>query len=67
MYDGDQVTVRGVFDINSNKKCNENIYQIKNLLTINGKLIRTTTVEAVQTLYSLSCNPDELTDDFKSA
>ena len=61
-YDGDQVSSRGVFDINANKKCEEDIYKIKNLVTINGSLVRTTELGAIQTLYALSCNPDEITN-----
>lgn len=60
-YDGDQETVRGVWDINANKECDKQIYEKRNLLNIAGQLIRTTEKEAIQTFYSLTCNPDEIT------
>lgn len=59
-YDGDQVSVRGVWDINANRRCNENIYTKKNFLNISGQLIRTTEKEAIQTFYSLTCDPSEI-------
>lgn len=60
-YDGDQVTVRGVWDVNANRKCHQNMYAKKNFLNISGKLIRSTEKEAVQTIYSLSASPKDFT------
>ena len=62
-YDGDQVSVRGVWDINANKRCHENMYMKKNFLNISGGLMRGTEREAVQTLYSLTCDESEIDKD----
>lgn len=61
-FDGDQVSVRGVWDINANRKCHEQIYAKKNILNIAGKIIRTTEKEALQTLYSLTSDSSEFID-----
>lgn len=53
-YDGDQVSVRGVFMDESNKECHEYMTSIKNLLTIAGRNIRTTEKEAIQAIYNLT-------------
>lgn len=53
-YDGDQVTVRGVWSDEGNKECDEFIYSVRNILDINGEIVRLTTKEALQTLYNLS-------------
>ena len=61
-YDGDQVTVRGVWDINANKECDAQIYAKKNLLNISGSLIRDTAKEAIQTIYSLTSDVNKFTE-----
>lgn len=55
-YDGDQVTVRGVWDINANKACHDMMYKVQNFLDISGNLKRATEKEAIQTIYQLSSN-----------
>ena len=53
-YDGDQVTVRGVWDINANRTCEQMMYKTQNYLDISGGLKRVTEKEAIQTLYQLT-------------
>jgi hypothetical protein len=55
-FDGDQVTVRGVFSIQANKSCHELMYKKQNFLDISGSLKRSTEKEAIQTLYQLTCD-----------
>lgn len=55
-FDGDQITVRGVFSIQSNRSCNELMYKKQNYLDIVGNLKRATEKEAIQTLYQLTCD-----------
>lgn len=57
-FDGDQITVRGVFSIQSNKSCHAHIYQKQNFLDISGNLKRSTEKEAIQTLYQLTADID---------
>lgn len=54
MYDGDQVTCRGIFTQEANKECEEFIYAKKNLLTVAGGAIRNTEKEALQAIYNLT-------------
>lgn len=54
MYDGDQLSARGIWSDEANKEAHDSIYQINNILGITGDLVRTTEVEAIQTFYSLS-------------
>lgn len=53
-FDGDQITVRGIFDIHANKSCEELMYKKQNYLDISGNLKRKTEKEAIQTLYQLT-------------
>lgn len=53
-FDGDQITVRGVFSIQANKSCEELMYKVQNFLDISGNLKRTTEKDAIQTLYQLT-------------
>lgn len=53
-YDGDQVSVRGVWTQESNKNCNNNMKSLKSIIDINGNMFRTTTRETLQTFYNLS-------------
>lgn len=50
----DQVTVRGVWDVNANKTCEAMMYKTQNFLDISGNLKRATEKEARQTLYQLT-------------
>ena len=58
-YDGDQETIRGVWTVEANKEAEDLIYDKKNLLDMSGRLVRTTEKEAIQTIFSLTANPDE--------
>lgn len=53
-YDGDQVTVRGVWTQEANIECAKHILTKKNILNVSGSAIRTTTRETIQTMYSLT-------------
>lgn len=53
-YDGDQVTVKGVFSQEANRELDKILKSKKNILNIYGKSIRTTEKEALQTFYSLT-------------
>lgn len=53
-YDGDQVTVRGIFTQEANKEAEGHMYSKKNLLTVVGQNIRYTTKEAVQAIYNFT-------------
>lgn len=53
-YDGDQITVRGVFTQEANLECSKHIYSKKNILNVSGSSIRTTDRETMQTLYNLT-------------
>lgn len=55
-FDGDQVTVRGVFAIQSNQSSNEIMYKKQNFLDISCNLKRSTEKEAIQTLYQLTAD-----------
>ena len=60
-YDGDQITVKGVFSEEANLEAEKIMRSPSNLMSINGSPNRTTTIEAIQTCYSISKwnNPDE--------
>ena len=53
-YDGDQVSVRTVFTQEANLECERLMKNPTNYLSANGTNIRTTTNEAIQTLYCLT-------------
>lgn len=53
-FDGDQVTVRGVFTQEANEECERLIKSPSNILTIRGDNIRTSSNEAVQALYAMT-------------
>ena len=53
-FDGDQVTIRGVFTQEANLECEKLINSPKNILNIVGESVRSTTIEAIQTLYNLT-------------
>lgn len=60
-YDGDQITVKGVFSQEANEEANEIMHSVKNIMNTNCHNKRTTTIEAIQTCYSVSRwkNPNE--------
>ena len=60
-YDGDQITVKGVFSEEANLEAEKIMRSPSNLMSMNGSPNRTTTIEAIQTCYSISKwkNPDE--------
>lgn len=53
-YDGDQLTVRGIWFDESNREADASIYTVNNILNIFGSISRTTTNEAIQSFYSLT-------------
>lgn len=53
-YDGDQVTVRGIYSDEANKECMEIINSRKFLLGLDGKGVRVSDKEAIQSMYSLT-------------
>lgn len=53
-YDGDQVTVRGLFSQESNKQAEEILYSKKNILSTSGQNMRVTEKEAIQAIYNLT-------------
>lgn len=55
-FDGDQISVRGIFSIQANKSCDELMYKKQNYLDISGNLKRSTEKEAIQTLYQLTAD-----------
>lgn len=57
-FDGDQVTVRGIFSIQANKDAHELMYKIQNFLDISCNLKRSTEKEAIQTLFQITADVD---------
>lgn len=53
-FDGDQVTIRGVFTQEANLEAERLIRSPKNILNITGKNIRKISNEGIQTLYNLT-------------
>ena len=53
-FDGDQVTLRGVFTQEANIEAKKLIHSPSNILTIRGDNNRTISNEAVQALYGLT-------------
>ena len=59
-YDGDQVSVRGVFTQEANKELDEILRSKKNILDVSGGNVRATEKEAIQAFYNLTkTTPDE--------
>lgn len=54
VYDGDQVTIRGVFSVESNRELDTLIKNKTNILNVSGSNIRSTENEALQTFYALT-------------
>lgn len=53
-YDGDQVTVKGVYTAEANAECDRLVRGKANILDINASNVRKSTNENVQTLYTLT-------------
>lgn len=53
-YDGDQISVRGVFTQEAQKQSEEIMYSKANVLNIYGGTARTTTNEGIQTVYMMT-------------
>jgi len=53
-FDGDMVTIRGVFTQEANDEADKFIKSIRNILDITGKNIRTIEKEGIQSLYNLT-------------
>ena len=57
-YDGDQVTVRGVFTEEANKELEEQLFSKSHYFNLGGKGVRASDKEAMQSLYNLTlCLP----------
>ena len=62
-YDGDQVSLRGVWDINANKRCEQLMHSVKNFIDISGHFMRTNAEkEPMQTLFNMSHTSKEFID-----
>lgn len=53
-YDGDQISIKGLFTQEANKEAEEAMMSKAHLLTISGDNIRTSSKESIQTLYELT-------------
>lgn len=53
-FDGDMVTIRGVFTQEANREAEKIIKSKRNILDISGKNIRSLKMEGIQTLYNLT-------------
>ena len=53
-YDGDQITLKSVFSQEANLEAERLIMAPTNFISINGSNIRTSEIEAIQTLYSMT-------------
>lgn len=53
-YDGDQISVRGVFSQEANAECERILKSKTNVLSIKGRNVRHTEKEAVQTLFMMT-------------
>ena len=61
-YDGDQVTVKGVYSDEANAELIKIIDSRRNLLGLDGRAVRTSEKEAIQAMYSLTRVLDEDTN-----
>lgn len=53
-YDGDQVSVKGVFTKEANEECMRHMYNKFNYIGMDSRSIRTSTHESVQAIYTLT-------------
>ena len=58
-YDGDTVTVKGVWTTEANAELNEELNSKKHYIGLTGKNIRVGSNEAIQALYSLTLLLDD--------
>lgn len=64
-YDGDQITVKGVFSQEANAEADKIMKSVVNITSPNSTATRTTTIEAVQTCYSVTRWADPKEEKFK--
>jgi hypothetical protein len=53
-YDGDQMSIKGIFSQEANAECDKIVRSKANILDINASNVRKTENEAIQTLYTLT-------------
>ena len=53
-YDGDTVTVKGVYTIEANDELEKQMYSKANFIDIGGNTIRSSSKDAIQSLYNLT-------------
>ena len=53
-FDGDQVTLKGIFSQEANEEAEQKMMAKTNLITINGGIIRSIGNEAIQTLFTMT-------------
>ena len=53
-YDGDQITLKSVFSQEANLEADRLMMNPTNFISINGSNIRTTKIEGIQTLYTMT-------------
>ena len=56
-YDGDQLSIKGVFSQEANAECDRIVRSKANILDINASNVRKSTNECIQTLYTLTKKP----------
>ena len=56
-YDGDQLSIKGVFSQEANAECDQIVRSKANILDINASNVRKSTNECIQTLYTLTKKP----------
>jgi DNA-directed RNA polymerase beta' subunit len=56
-YDGDQLSIKGIFSQEANAECDRIVRSKANILDINGSNVRKSTNECIQTLYTLTKRP----------
>ena len=70
-YDGDQLSIKGIFSQEANAECDRIVRSKANILDINASNVRKSTNECIQTLYTLTKDPatrpeeDDITDATK--
>ena len=50
----DQITVKGVYSIEANKEAEEKMLAASNFMSVNTSNIRTSKIEAMQTMYHVT-------------
>lgn len=56
-YDGDQMSIKGIFSQEANVECDKIVRSKANILDINASNVRKSENEAIQTLYTLTNRP----------